>query len=74
MGNKHNVVAYESNLTSIDELSINDDSDNGYISSNASKDIWDRNYAHSDINARDCILKIINHIRQDHSEWNVAEL
>ena len=41
---------------------------------NSIKDIWDVNYAHPYINARDSRLKMCDHINQVQSEWKVAEL
>ena len=59
---------------SIDESSIEYDSDDGSISTNAIEDIRDGSYIYSDINARYAVLKICDHIRQAQSEWKGAEL
>ena len=64
----------KSSYASIDELSIDDDYDDRYVSTNSLKDIQDRIYIHQDINTRDAMLKIINCIRQMQSEWKGSEL
>ena len=59
---------------SIDELSTDVESDGGYISTNALKDIQGGSQIHPEINARDFRLKIRDPIKKDQSEWKGAEL
>ena len=59
-------------MAPIDYPYIDNDSDNGYISTNALEEIQDGNYLHTDINTRDTILQIHDHIRQGKSEWKVV--
>ena len=59
---------------SIDELSINYDSDGGSIFTNSLEDIRDESQIHLEINARDARFKISDCIRQTENEWKVAEL
>ena len=72
--NKRNVAEYESILTSIDESSTDDDSDDGYISTNTLEDIRNVNYLHPGINTRYARLKIHERIRQTQGEWKGLEL
>ena len=65
---------YESMSDSIDELSINYDSDGGSIFTNSLEDIRDESRIHLEINARDTRFKISDCIRQTENEWKVAEL
>ena len=51
--NELNGAEDESILASIYESSTYDDFDYGSISTNAIEDIWDGNYVHPEINARD---------------------
>ena len=71
MENECNVVEDESILDSIDE-SYTDNYSDGYISTKALEDIWDGNYVHPYINARDSRFRICDRIRQAQSEWKVA--
>ena len=56
--NECNVAGNESILDSIDESYTDEDSGDGYISTNCLEDIRYRNYIHLDINARDARLKV----------------
>ena len=53
---------------------MDDDSDNGYISTNYLKDIQDGSQIHPGINARYVRLKIRDRIKKTQSEWKVAEI
>ena len=59
---------------SIDESSIEYDSDDGSISTNAIEDIQDGKYTHTDTNERDYILKISDRIRISQGERKGADL
>ena len=74
MENEHNLEEYESILASINDSSTNNDSDDGYISTNTLEEIWDGNYIHPDINKRYPRLKIRDHIRKAQGEWKGMEL
>ena len=54
----------EPTSASIDKSSADDSADNKSISTDDLEDIWDGSYIHPNINARDVILKIFDHIRQ----------
>ena len=62
--NEWNAEEDESIFPSTDELSTENDSDDGYISTNVLEDIWDENQIHPEINARDDRLKMHDHIRK----------
>ena len=72
--NKRNSEEYESILGSIDESSIEDDSDDGSISMKDIKEIWGGSQIYPDINRRDARLKIRDLIKKTQSEWEIAEL
>ena len=55
-------------MASNDELSIDDDSDDGYISTNAIEDIWVGIQIHPDITTRYAKLKICDHTKQTQNE------
>ena len=61
-------------FSSIDELSTDNDCDDGYISKNALEEIKDGSKMHPLINVRDYRLKIRDHIKQTQSEWKCAQL
>ena len=61
-------------MDSIDELSTYDNSDDGYISTNSLEDTWDGSQINPELNARDAIINICDHIKQTKNEWKVAEL
>ena len=61
-------------LASIDELSIDNKSDDVSIGTNGIKDIRYGNQIHTDINARDVRLKICDYIKQTKNECKVEEL
>ena len=61
-------------MSSIDELSTDDDTDDGYISKNVPKDILDGSKIHPDNNERDARLKISDRIKQTQNEWKGAEI
>ena len=72
--NEQNSEEDESIPASIDELSTENDSYGGSISTNALEDIWDGSKINLDINSRDARLKIRDHIRKTQNEWKAAEL
>ena len=74
MENEHNVAEDEPISSLIDDSYIEYDSYDGYISTNSIEEIWDGNYVHPDINARDARLKISNRIRKTQREWKGPEL
>ena len=61
-------------MSSIDELSTDDEYDEGYISTNAIEDIWNGKNLHTDINTRYARLKIRDRIKQAQSELEGSEL
>ena len=61
-------------MASIDDLSIYDDSDDRYISTNSIEDIWYGNQIHPELNTRDDRLKIRDCIKQTKSGWKGSEL
>ena len=61
-------------MAPIDEPYIDNDSNEGSISKNDLEEIQDGNYLHTDINTRDTILQIHDHIRQGKSERKGVEL
>ena len=67
--NQRNVVEDQYISASIDESSTDNNSDDGYISTNALGDSRYGNYLHPDINAIYARLKIHEHIRKSKSEW-----
>ena len=56
----------------INDFYTYDNSEEGYISTNALEDIRYVTYIHPEINSRDDILKIRDGIRQEKSEWKWA--
>ena len=72
--NECNLVEDKYNLAPIDEPYIENDFDDGSINTNDLEEIQYGNYLHTDINARDTILKINDHIRQGKSERKGVEL
>ena len=56
-------------MTSIDESSTDNESDDIYISTNALEDIWDGSQIHPIINARDSRFLICDRIKQTQNEW-----
>ena len=65
---------YESKLPSIDELSTEDEYDDGSISTNALEDIRYGSQIKSYINARDGRLKVWDHIKQMENERKGEEM
>ena len=61
-------------MVSIDESSKDDEYDDVSISTNDLEDIQYGIQIHSDINARDSILKIRDRIKQIQSEWKGVEI
>ena len=59
---ERNAEVDESISSSIDELSTEDHSDDGSISTNAAEDIQDESQIHPDINTSDAIFKIRDRI------------
>ena len=59
-------------MASIDELSTDYDSDDGYISTNDIKNIWYGSQIHPEINWSDARFKICDHIRQTQNEGKVS--
>ena len=55
-------------------MSTDDDSDDGYISTNALEGIRDGNYVRTYINARDAIFKIRDRIKKGQIEQKGEEL
>ena len=55
----------ESNLSTIDELSTEDESEYGSISTNVFEDIQYESQIHPDINARDARLKVRDRIKNN---------
>ena len=74
MENERSLEEYESILASIDESSSDDNSDEEYISTDNIEDIRYGSHVHPNINSRDTILKIHDHIIQAKSEWKGSEL
>ena len=72
--NKRNLEEDESIFSLVVELSIYNDSDDGYISTNALEDIHNGSQINPDIDARSAILKICDYINQTQIEWKAAEL
>ena len=72
--NEHNIEEDKSTLSSIDELSTDDYSDDVSISKNTVEEIWDGSQIHPVTNARDTRLKIHDCIKQTKSEWKGSEL
>ena len=72
--NKRNFEEDEPILASINEASVDENSDEESISTDNLEDIWDGRYVHLNINARYARLKILDHIRQTQNEWKVSEL
>ena len=64
----------ESVLTSIENSSADDNYDNKSISKNSLEDIWDGNYVHPCINARNSRLKIRDRIRLAYIQWKGEEI
>ena len=64
MENKQNLVEDESNSDSINESSVEYNSDEEYINTNTLEEIWDRKHVHPNINARDFRLIIRDQIRK----------
>ena len=62
--NEHNEEEDQSFLSSTDELSTDDDSDDRSISTNALEDIWYGSQIHTYINSRYARLKICDRIKQ----------
>ena len=62
--NECNTEEDESISASIDELSTDDDCNDGYIGTNTLKDIWDGSQIYPEINGRYAIFKICVRIRQ----------
>ena len=71
---KGNEEEYGSILYSIEELSTEDDSNDGSISTNALEEIWGGSQINPGINARDARLKIRYCIKQMQSEWKGSKL
>ena len=61
-------------MASIVELSTDNDSADGSISTNTLESIQDGNYIYPYVNARDARLKIRDRIRQAQSEWKVSKI
>ena len=61
-------------MDSIDESSTDDNSDEGYISTNVLKEIWGGSQIYLELNARNDRLNIRDRIRQTKLEWKGAEL
>ena len=61
-------------MASIDESSIQYDSDDGYIITKTLEEIQDRRQVYPDINVIYSILKIRDRIKQTKSEWKGAEI
>ena len=61
-------------MASIDELSIDDDYDDGYIRTNNIKDIQDGNHVNSDVNPKYNRFKVCDRRNQEKSEWKGTEL
>ena len=74
VGNELNTEEDEPILSSIYELSTDDDSDDRSISTNALKDIWGGSQIHPGINARCTTFKIRYLIKHPQNEWKGAEL
>ena len=51
-------------MASIGDLSTDDDSDDGYVSTNNLKDVYDGIQVHPELNERDAKLKIRDRIKQ----------
>ena len=64
-----NLAEDKSISDSIDESSIENDSNGGSIISNATEDIRDGNHVHPEFNARDARLKIRDFIKQAQRKW-----
>ena len=56
-------------MTSIDQSSADDNSDEKSISKYDLEDVWDGIYVHQNINSRDASLKMRDHIKQSKNEW-----
>ena len=61
-------------MVSIDGSYIEDNSNDGFISTNALYDIKDGNQIHPELKRRDARLRIRDHIKQMKNEWKVTEL
>ena len=72
--NKRNFEEDEPILASINEASVDENSDEESISTDNLEDIWGANYAHLNINVRDARLKIRDHTKQTQNELKGAKL
>ena len=70
--NECNTEEYESISASIDESSIDNDSDDEIFGINALEDIWYESQIQPQLNTRYEILKILDHVRQTINEWRGA--
>ena len=61
-------------MSSIDELSTDNDSNDGSVSAKYIKEILWRSQIHPELNSRDTIFKIRNSIRKTQNYWKVTEL
>ena len=61
-------------MGSIYESYVDNNYDDKSISMDALEEIWGKNYVHPNINVKDSILKICDHIRQVQSQWKGAEI
>ena len=61
-------------MSSTDDSSEEDNSDDEYISLDTFEDIRGGKHVHPNIDARDARYRIRDHIRKSQSEWTVAEL